>query len=85
MNRNSEIDRPTRMASDQTIRLVLPLSCIMKYSADTEAGDDQDEGDGNEDVHGTGQDWRKKLDQSIIAPHGTCRGRERGRPWLRCS
>jgi len=35
MNRNSEIDRPTRVASDQTIRLVLPLSCIMKYSADT--------------------------------------------------
>lgn len=35
MNRNSEIDRPTRVASDQTIRLVLPLSCIMKYNADT--------------------------------------------------
>ena len=35
MNRNNEIDRPTRVASDQTIRLVLPLSCIMKYSADT--------------------------------------------------
>lgn len=35
MKRNSEIESPTRVASDQTIRLVLPLSCIMKYSADT--------------------------------------------------
>lgn len=35
MKRNSEIDSPTRVASDQTIRLVLPLSCIMKYNADT--------------------------------------------------
>src|SRR6516225_2774274 len=35
MNRNSEIDRPTRVASDHTIRFVLPRSCIMKYSADT--------------------------------------------------
>ncbi|KOT00703.1 SURF1 family domain protein [Burkholderia mallei] len=35
MNRNREIDSPTRIASDQTIRFVWPRSCIMKYSADT--------------------------------------------------
>jgi len=34
MNRNSEIDSPTRMASDHTIRFVRPRSCIMKYRAE---------------------------------------------------
>ena len=34
MDRKSEIDRPTRVASDQTILCVVPRSCIMKYSAE---------------------------------------------------
>ena len=34
MNRKSEIDRPTRVASYHTIRFVRPRSCIMKYSAE---------------------------------------------------
>ena len=34
MSRKSEIDSPTRVASDHTIRLVRPRSCIMKYSAE---------------------------------------------------
>ena len=53
MKRNSEIDSPTRMASDQTMRLVLPLSVIMKYSAEPRLRDDENERDGNEYVHET--------------------------------
>src|SRR5258705_8558938 len=34
MDRKSVIDRPTRVASDQTILCVVPRSCIMKYSAE---------------------------------------------------
>jgi hypothetical protein len=35
VNQKSEIDRPTRVASDQTILCVVPRSCIMKYRAET--------------------------------------------------
>src|ERR1700758_2267773 len=34
MDRKSVIDKPTRVASDQTILCVVPRSSIMKYSAE---------------------------------------------------
>ena len=72
MNRNSEIDSPTRMASDHTIRLVLPLSVIMKYSAEPRLAMMRMNATATNMCMKTAS-WPKKFDSSIIAPQVTCR------------
>jgi hypothetical protein len=74
MNRNSEIDRPTRVASDQTIRLVLPLSCIMKYSADTMLAMIRTKAMGTRMCMEPADTGKRRGETIIIAPRaGVCR------------
>jgi hypothetical protein len=72
MKRNSEIDSPTRMASDHTMRWLLPLSVIMKYSAEPRLAMMRMNAMATNMCMKTAS-WPKKFDPSIIAPQLMCR------------
>ena len=74
MKRNKEIDSPTRMASDHTMRLLLPLSVIMKYSAEPRLPMMRMNAMATNMCMKTAS-WPKKFDSSIIASQVMCRVR----------